>query len=212
MQRINLVDRRSAAPRASLSPWLAGVGGGSVVLLLASLFVVHANSRAEAALRVAENVRQQAAIEAITARVTDHPAVRAELRDLRQREEVVTGLQGRRVDASARLLEISRILTRGMGPTLRPGPARDYQFARVIHDQPWTAQWDPHRLWLTAMEEEGDRLFIRGEGLSVADVGELLKRLQSSAYFNDVRLEHTELATTDRNAPATQRFTLVARL
>ncbi len=212
MQRINLVDRRSPAPRSTLSPWLAGLGGGSVVLLLAGLFVVHANERAETALREADNVRQQAAIEAITARVTDHPAVRAELREHQQHAEVVDNLQHRRIDASARLLEISRILTRGGAPTLRPGPARDYLHARVYERQPWTAQWDPHRLWLTAMEEDGDRLLIRGEGLSVDDVGELLKRLQLSAFFNDVRLEHTELAAADRGARATQRFTLVARL
>lgn len=207
MQRINLVDRRSPAPRSSIPPWLAGFGGGSVVLLLASLLVVHANSRAEAGLRAAENVRQQAAIEAITARVTDHPAVRAELRDLRQHEEVVTGLQGRRVDASARLLEVSRILTRGMGPTVRAN-----RIDQPGHTPLYSGTWDPNRLWLTAMEEEGDRLFIRGEGLSVEDVGELLQRLQLSAYFNDVRLEHTELASADRSARPTQRFTLVARL
>lgn len=211
MQRINLVDRRSPAPRSALPPWLAGVGGGTVVLLLAGLFVVHANERAETALREADNVRQQAAIEAITARVTDHPAVRAELREHQQHEEVVNNLQHRRIDASARLLEISRILSRGGGPTVRP-ELTPYRHRTGLRDSPWSHNWDPHRLWLTAMEEDGDRLLIRGEGLSVDDVGELLKRLQLSAYFNDVRLEHTELASTDRSARATQRFTLVARL
>jgi len=182
-----------------------------VVLLLAGLFVVHANERAETALREADNVRQQAAIEAITARVTDHPAVRAELREHQQHEEVINNLQHRRVDAAARLLEISRILSRGGGPTVRGESTRDHH-RTGLRDSPWSYNWDPHRLWLTAMEEDGDRLLIRGEGLSVDDVGELLKRLQLSAYFSDVRLEHTELASADRSARATQRFTLVARL
>ncbi len=208
MQRINLVDRRSPAPRSARPSWLAGVGGGTVVLLLAGLFVVHANERAETALREADNVRQQAAIEAITARVTDHPAVRAELREHQQHAEVINSLQHRRVDASARLLEISRILSRGGAPTVRPGCVSDSCNAPF----PFSTTWDPHRLWLTAMEEEGDRLLIRGEGLSVDDVGELLKRLQLSAFFNDVRLEHTELAAADHGARPTQRFTLVARL
>lgn len=207
MQRINLVDRTRPAPRDTLSPWLAGIGGGSVVLLLASLFVVHANERTEAALREAENVRQQAAISSITARIENHPAVRAELADHRQHEEVVTNLQQRRVDASARLLEMSRILSRGGGPTLRAGRVNE-----AGRDPTYSHTWDPHRLWLTAMDEQGDRLLIHGEGLTVEDVGELLQRLQASAYFNDVRLEHTELASADRDVRPLQRFTLVARL
>ena len=76
----------------------------------------------------------------------------------------------------------------------------------------FSTTWDPHRLWLTAMEEEGDRLTIRGEGLSVGDVGELLSRLQVSVYFRDVRLERTEQVTAGDNAQRVQRFTLVARL
>lgn len=207
MQRINLIDRSRPAHRPSLPPWLAGAASGSVVLLLATLFVAHAGARAEATLRAAEDLRQQSAIASITARIDDHPAVRAELADLQRHAAVVDDLQHRRVDASTRLLEMSRILTRGGGPTTRA------LRADAVGAAPrFSRSWDPHRLWLTAMQEQDDQLVIRGEGLSVDDVGELLERLQASVYFRDVRLEHTERAAAERDAPPVQRFTLVARL
>lgn len=216
MRRINLVLRTRADRRPSLSPWLAGAGGASLVALLAAVLVTHAVSRGEVEARVSTNAEQRAAIEAITARAADHPAVRAELGDLRQREEVVTGIQRRRVDASTRLLEISRVLTRGGAPTLRPvdieQSGRQTWSRRALREPTWSTTWDPHRLWLTAMEEQEGRLVIRGESLSVDDVGELLRRLQVSAYFHDVRLERTEQTTSGSDSRPVQRFTLVARI
>ncbi len=213
MRRINLALRDEAQRAPSISPWLAGVASGSLVLLLAGLLTVHATSRGAISSAATANAQQQAAIESITARAADHPTVRAELADLRQREAVVTGLQQHRVDAATRLLELSRVLSRGGGPTLGEATIeRIYRHRHPMQDMPWSPTWDPHRLWLTALDEDGDRLVIRGEGLTVADVGELLRRLQLSVYFNDVRLERTEQVTSANDPQALQRFTLVARL
>ena len=207
MRRINLVGTVERGRPAAVSPWVAGASAGSLALLLASLLVAHATSRAELAAQGGANAEQQAAIGAITSRAADHPAVRAELGALRERASVVARVQRSRVDASTRLLEMSRVLSRGGGPTLAPTGDRGAGGAARF-----STTWDPHRLWLTAMEEEGDRLTIRGEGLSVGDVGELLSRLQASVYFRDVRLERTEQVTAGDHAQRVQRFTLGARL
>jgi Tfp pilus assembly protein PilN len=88
------------------------------------------------------------------------------------------------------LVEISRILSPGGAPTAdaaRVDWLRQHDRSRL-----WSPTWDTHRVWLTGFEEENRVVKIAGQARDSDDVGELMRRLQLSLYFEDVRLERTQ--------------------
>lgn len=141
-----------------------------------------------------------------------HPRSRVVAVDARGEEMLVLGEAVAEVGDHR---ELDRVVEVPVGPgenadALRPaaaGVAGDA--AGLAGRRGGEALADPLR---EALDEDGDRLVIRGEGLTVDDVGELLRRLRLSVYFNDVRLERTEQVASANDSQALQRFTLIARL
>ncbi len=128
----------------------------------------------------------------------------------RQLEAVVNDLTRARYGPTAVLMELSRILSAGGGPTVDPERLEEIRQQNPL--AVYNATWDPHRLWLTELEEEDRTCTIKGIGKTNEDVAEFLRRLTLSERFEQIELVKTQ-GTED---PATRlpviSFHLTARV
>jgi type IV pilus assembly protein PilN len=185
--RINLLPQKREMRRGPEvdQRWLLAILG-VVVAEIVVLFLVHQMKRDELAKQVRKNEELSSQIEQIKKTVANHAEVKAQLETLRAREEAISKLQQARSGPTAVLLELSRVLTSGHGPTIDSDV-----LAQLRRDNPtavYNPGWDPKRLWLTSFQEN-DRV-VKMEGLSrdADDVSELARRLSLSTYFADVKL------------------------
>jgi type IV pilus assembly protein PilN len=188
--RVNLIpDKRQAARRSVASEptqfWVFGVLAAFVATIVVCLFVQKVK---QDQLRdiLAENGRIQGQIDAIKKQTANHPAIKAKLKDLRDREEAIQRLQAARTGPTSTLLELAHVLTLGRGPT----SDRD-KIEQLKRDNPaevYNANWDPHRLWLTSYQEAERTVKLGGLARDGEDVSELERRLKASDYFKDVKL------------------------
>jgi type IV pilus assembly protein PilN len=140
----------------------------------------------------------QASIDDIKQQMANHEAIKAQLKALKDREEAITKLQSARSGPTATLLELSRILTPGKGPTVDRT-----KLEQLRRDNPQAApnpSWEARRVWLAKVSEAQRSMRITGFARDAEDVSEFLRRLQVSDFFSDVRLMPA-MRTTD---PATQ--------
>lgn len=188
MIRINLLaqKRRVEARRTEAGQgWLVAVGV-LFVLELVALFVFHGLKDEERADQLRKNKELEAQIERSKKLVSDHPAVQKELGELRAREDAIKQLQSARTGPTAVLLELSRLLTPGRGPTVSPD-----RLGQVRRDNPlaaFNAGWDPRRLWISSFVEQARKVKVEGMANDGEDVSELARRMNLSEYFANVVL------------------------
>ncbi len=188
MVRINLLPQKREARRSSSEgsqTWLFALLG-IVVLEIVILLFVHKSKEDELVRVQRKNEEIQASINEIKKQTAAHTEVKAELKLLRDREEAIQKLQSARTGPTATLLELTRILTPGRGPTTD----RD-KLEQLKRDNPASApnmNWDPHRLWLTSFVEANRVVKIQGLARDGEDVSEFLRRLTLSDYFDSVTL------------------------
>jgi type IV pilus assembly protein PilN len=185
--RVNLLPQKREIRRGPEvdQRWLLVVLG-VVVAEVVVLFLVHQMKRDELAKQVRKNEEISSQIETIKKTVANHAEVKAQLETLRAREEAISKLQQARSGPTAVLLELSRVLTGGHGPTIDPDV-----LAQLRRDNPtavYNPSWDPKRLWLTSFQENDRTVKIEGLSRDADDVSELARRLALSTYFADVKL------------------------
>jgi len=215
MLKINLLpDKKGRRPQPGFGgsvPNLLLVGViGSLVLLLSGLFLFHTSEAGEVDTIRSANTRTQSEIDAIKGRVADHQKILDELAEIRRREEAIQQLQAARTGPTSMLLEISHILSAGGAPTADPTVVENLR-ARGLRDQLWSTTWDTKRLWLTSFDEENRTVKIQGEGRTADDVGEAMRRMQLSLYFQNVRLDRAQAGVAANGLPV-QQFTISARV
>lgn len=187
MIRINLLPQKKRRVEGGRSGelWvLAALGLLLVEIVL--LFVFHGMKESELAEEQKKNQEIQAKIDTSKAAVQNHQSVLSELERMRAREDAISKLQSARTGPTAVLLELARVLTPGMGPSIDPE-----SLAQVRRDNPlalYNPSWDPRRLWITEYVEEKRLLHISGVGRDAEDVSELAKRMNLSDYFDKIRL------------------------
>lgn len=187
MIRINLLPQKRDAKVGGEADqrWLLVVLG-VVVAEIVALFLLHQVKRDELAKQVRKNAEISSQIEQIKKTVANHAEIKAQLETLRAREEAISKLQQARSGPTAVLLELSRVLTNGHGPTIDPDV-----LAQLRRDNPtavYNPGWDPKRLWLTAFQESDRLVKIDGLARDGDDVSELARRLNLSMFFADVKL------------------------
>ncbi len=102
------------------------------------------------------------------------------------KEAAVRRIESVRSNPVFALLELSRILSIGKGPTVDPAKAK----LSLELD----ANWDPTGVWLTQIKEQNRVAEIAGFARTNHDVSEFAKRLNVSAYFiNPTILETREV-------------------
>ncbi len=187
MIRVNLLPQaaeRRTAPEASQA-WLLLVMG-IVVLEIVGLFFFHQTKEDELA-DVTDQVAQVVAqITEIQARVKDHEKIKDALAELRAREDAIAQLQAARSGPTAVLLELSRLLTKGKGPTVVPG-----ELEKAREENPlavYNPSWDTKRIWLSTYEEAERSVRLEGLARDGSDVYEFAQRLKLSRYFDEVTL------------------------
>jgi type IV pilus assembly protein PilN len=190
MVRINLLpDRKQAKARAASGDggqlWLLAVLGALVATIIVCI-VIQSMKEKELAAIVSENGKISSQIETIKRQIANHAQIKAELKLLRDREEAIAKLQSARTGPTTVVLELSRILTAGRGPTTD----RD-KLEQLKRDNPTAVlnpNWDPRRVWLTAYQEVERSVKLTGLARDPEDVSELQRRLILSDYFYDVNL------------------------
>jgi len=194
MIRINLLPQQKKVRRGADAEgaseggsqlWLAVVLGAILVEIIALLFVYKTKTDQLAQVNK-RNDEVKAQIEDIRRQIANHAEIKAQLKELRDREDAIQKLQAARTGPTATLLELSKILTPGRGPTVD----RD-KIEQLKRDNPLAVpnpNWDPKRLWLTNYNETERVVKIQGFARDGEDVSEFLRRLSLSDYFYDVRL------------------------
>jgi type IV pilus assembly protein PilN len=185
--RVNLLPQKREVKRATEAnqSWLLVVVG-LVAIEVVGLFVLHQWKREELARQTRKNAELTTQIESIKKAVADHADVKAQLEILRAREEAINKLQSARTGPTAVLLELSRLLTSGRGPTVDAD-----LLAQLRKDNPtvvYNPGWDARRLWITSFQESDRVAKIEGLARDGDDVSELARRLNLSVYFADVKL------------------------
>lgn len=197
MIRVNLLPRKKEARRSTGDSqlWL-GVLLGALVVELLGLFFFHNHMQYSLVTAKDDNQKIQNQIDDIKRTTANHAEIKQQLADLREREEAIQKLQSARTGPTSALLEISRILTTGRGPTVE----RD-KIEQLKRDNPASVpnpNWDPRRLWLTKYVELDRSVKFEGLARDGEDVAELLRRLSLSEYFYEVKpLPATEVADKD---------------
>lgn len=211
MIRINLLPQKKRRIESGGGGefWvLAAMGALLVEIVL--LFVFHGMQETKLAEEEKKNREIQAKIDASKAAVANHENVTEELERMRAREDAIAKLQSARTGPTAVLLELARLLTPGMGPSLDPK-----KLAEVRRDNPLALHnpsWDPRRLWITRYAEEMRLLRIRGTARDAEDVSELAKRMNLSDYFDKIRLLPAKQATDKETGIEVVQFALEAEV
>jgi len=195
--RINLMPqkrpmrRRGEAGGAETSSggesqaWLAFVLGAVLLEVIVLLFVY--KTKQDELTKVAKtNQELTANIDSIKKEIANHGEIKSSLKELRDREEAIQKLQSARTGPTATMLELSRIMTPGRGPTVD----RD-KLEQLKRDNPSSvpnANWDARRLWLMSYKEGDRTVRLGGLARDGEDVSEFLRRLTLSDYFYEVKL------------------------
>lgn len=199
MIRVNLLPQKKQARRrgGDASAPIADSGGGesqvwlafvlgAVLLEVIVLLFVYKTKQDQLTQVQKQNTEIQGNIENIKREIAQHATIKAQLKELRDREEAIQKLQGARTGPTATMLELSRIMTPGRGPTVD----RD-KLEQLKRDNPSSvpnASWDPRRLWLTMYKENERTVRLTGFARDGEDVSEFLRRLSLSDYFYEVKL------------------------
>jgi type IV pilus assembly protein PilN len=179
-------------------------GGGTqiwgVIYVLATfawavvLLLVYLNYNGRLEEQNTKNSELQAQIDRAKGQSENIGEVEAALAKSRQLEEVVTGLQDARQGPARVLMELSRMLSEGGGPTVNPDVLDTMRRENPL--SVYNPGWDIRRLWLVGFEETRRQCRIGGIGKSNEDVAEFLRRLTISELFDKVTLQATG-STTD---------------
>lgn len=192
MIRINLVPsaKRQAGPATGTTQgWVIGYLVAAVLMVIVLAFVYLSKNRTLNE-QVARNASLSQEIETLEAQSANIEQLRAELEVSRQLETVVNDLQRARYGPTGVLMELSRILSAGGGPTVDPQRLEEIRRQNPLAG--YNASWDPRRLWMTEFTEEDRTCRIRGVGKTNEDVAEFLRRLTLSDKFEQIELVKTE--------------------
>lgn len=197
MIRINLLPQARKAVRAPTAAAAPGGGQAWAILYLvafavwgvalAGVYIVYAG-------KLEEQQRQNAALDGQIQQLLTKSAqldqLRAELQASLRLEEVVAELNRARLGPTRAMMEVSKILSPGGGPTIDPQALEALRRENPLAG--FNRSWDPRRLWLTEFREENRECRITGQGKTNEDVAELLRRLALSELFEQVTLTKTE--------------------
>jgi type IV pilus assembly protein PilN len=211
MIRINLLPeaKRQVATGGSSQLW-------AVVYLLACfawsvvLFLVYLNRSSVLEEQNAKNEELQAQINRVKAQSENIGEIEGRLAKSKQLEEVVAGLQAARQGPARMLMELSKILSEGGGPTLPPEQAEGAR-----RDNPalgYSPGWDIRRLWIDSFKETNRKCAISGFGKSNEDVAEFLRRLNLSELFDKVTLQSTSAQTEQATGLPVVKFQLTCEV
>jgi len=204
--RVNLLpnasERRSASSEGA-QRWLLLIMA-AVVFEIVGLFFFH-QTKEDELTGVSQKVEQLSnQVNDINELVKNHAQVKKDLEEMRARQDAITKLNLARKGPTSVLLELSKVLTKGKGPTVEQD-----RLDQLRQDNPlavFNASWDPRRVWLTSYTEEQRVVTIEGLARDGGDVYEFAQRLKLSRSFEDVKLKE---GSQDKSGEGTTRLELI---
>lgn len=213
MIRINLLPEKRAAQRRSAAAEGQGwvfVIVGALVLEIIVLMLLQKSKNDDLARITKRNTEITANIDDIKKQISNRDEIKAQLKELRDREEAIQKLESARTGPTSVLLEVSHLLTPGRMPTVD----RD-KLEQLKRDDPQSVpnpNWDARRLWLSAYSEVDRNVSLKGLARDGEDVSEFLRRLAISDYFYDVRMMPASKVTDGTTHVALVRFEVSAKV
>ena len=207
MIRINLLPeaKRQAATTGGSQIW-------GVVYLLScfawgvALFLWYLHSNTELSEQQTKNQELQELIDRAKSQTQNIGEVEAQLAKSKELETVVSGLQAARQGRARVLMELSKILSEGGGPTLT-----QEELEVLRRESPllvYNPGWDVRRLWIESFAEANRKCSVVGFGKTNEDVAEFLRRLNISKVFDKVTLLSTAAAIDQKLGQPVVRFAL----
>lgn len=207
MIRINLLPEAKKQTRVGSSSQLWAVAYVVVIVAwCAGLAAIYWRSSQERNERQAANSSLQREIEQTERQNADLADVQAKLATSKKLERVVDRLQTARSGPTRLILELSKVLSDGKGPTIEQA-----RLEEIRRDNPlagYNSTWDVRRLWLMSFEEKEGVCKIRGAGKTNEDVAEFLRRLTLSEVFRQVALTETSSQPDSESKLPIVNFTL----
>jgi type IV pilus assembly protein PilN len=130
--------------------------------------------------------KTKARIAALKREVGDFDKLKAQRDRLIAQRNIINTLQKARTGPVWMMRELSNILTSGKGPDVDPE-----KYAEDINRNPNSAinnRWNPNRLWIESMIEQGGNLELFGRAKDYDDVAEFNKRIHHSKHFVDDKI------------------------
>jgi type IV pilus assembly protein PilN len=197
MIRINLLPQKKGLKTRASAQAAAdeGEGGsqvwlffvlGALLLEVVVLIFVYKSKLDQLGLVEHKNAELKGTIGQIDKDMANHEQIKTQLKELRDREEAIQKLQGARTGPTAALLELSRMLTTGRGPTVD----RD-KIEQLRRENPLAVpnpNWDVKRVSLTGYTELDRTVKISGVARDGEDESEFLRRISVSDLFYDVKM------------------------
>ncbi len=154
-----------------------------LVIESAVLYSWHANA-AEAANQVDHRVRKVKHELELAKKVhADVTKVKKEITELSSQVRLFDSMKAEKIGPVDALHFLSFIL-QVRDPATWP---RDEQ--KLMEAAGWRIRWDARRAWFTHVEQNSWMIDIKGRALAHEDVAEVLRRLESSPYFRNVKLK-----------------------
>jgi len=185
--RVNLLPQaaeRRAAPESSQA-WLLLIMG-VVVVEIVGMFFFHQTKEDELDALTSQVQLITSQTTKINALVKDHEKIKQALTELRAREDAIARLQAGRSGPTAVLLELSRVLTTGKGPTVDQAALEKKREENPLST--YNPSWDSKRVWLLSYGETERSVRLEGIARDGSDVYEFAQRLKLSRYFDAVTL------------------------
>ncbi|QQR89187.1 MAG: PilN domain-containing protein [Myxococcales bacterium] len=213
MIRINLLPQavRATSAGASGQAWAVVYGAVAAVWCIVLLVVYLIGNNELEELETRNNDLSQK-IDTLKQQSADLETLKEKLAKSQELEEVVDGLQRARLGPTNIMLELSRILSHGGGPTV------DKEVLEKMREENplagYSPKWDGRRLWLTGFSEEDRECTLRGLGKTNEDIAEFLRRLAISEFFEEVTLQKSQMdrSSNSKNDVDMIGFTVTCRV
>jgi type IV pilus assembly protein PilN len=217
MIRINLLPQAKKAARAPAAAAAPGSEQAWAVVYLVAMVLfsvglagIYVLYQGELEEQRTQNNNLDAQIQRLRERSAQLEETRAKLQASLELETLVAELDQIRQGPTRVLMELSKILSAGGGPTIDPQRLEELRRENPLAG--YNRSWDPRRLWLTEFREENRDCRMTGQGKTNEDVAEFLRRLALSEVFETVTLTKTEATEDNASGLSFIGFELTCRV
>ena len=212
MIKINLLPQRK--PKRTVDAGQRDVTLGFLILLLAGagvFFGLHRPKSAELEELQAANAAYDEDLARRKDKIRGLPKLRDAVADTEEKSSSIDKLIAARAVPGHMLHELGEVLTPGRLPTMTKEMAKKVSDPkddtyRIRED------WDPKHLWITEFKESKGEFALYGGAESDGDVTQLSKRMQASAYFENVILAKGDKVTDKDTGITYYTFTITGKV
>ncbi len=212
MIKINLLPQRK--PKRQAEPGQRDIALGMLGLLAAAaaaFMFLHKPATDDLEKLRAGNTDTETALRRRRAKINDLNDLRTAVAQAREKTASIEKLMSARAVPAHMLHELGEILTPGRLPTMTTAMAKDVA-SPTKDTYRLREDWDPKHVWISDLTERQGVFTLVGGAESDGDVTQLSKRMQASAYFQDVTPRGGEKITDKESGVTYYRFTITGKV